>query len=141
MHAVHFWGQRRGLPGGRECPTCDWKRKEARVEKSIGPRMKYGHENLNSFCPYKNRRCSIFNLSSLSLCTCLSHKFVFERLFYNTSLYMTVCLSGTLQYRFFVYSRLTYRSLAVGDQHIMERWVLIVKDNILFCKGLSNKKA
>ena len=31
MHAFHFWGQERGLPIERECPTCDWKRKYARV--------------------------------------------------------------------------------------------------------------
>ena len=24
IHAVHFWGQERGLPVGQECPTCDW---------------------------------------------------------------------------------------------------------------------
>ena len=42
--------------------------------------------------------------------------------------------SPSLRYfthRFFVYSLLTYRSLAVGDQHMMERWVLIVKDKDL----------
>ena len=27
MRAVYFWGQGRGLPVGRECSTCDWKRK------------------------------------------------------------------------------------------------------------------
>ena len=36
-----------------------------------------------------------------------------------------------LHHRFFVYSLLTYRSLAVGDQHMMEWWVLIVKDKDL----------
>ena len=36
--------------------------KERRQEwkKNIGPGMKYGHANLNSFCPYKNRRCSVY---------------------------------------------------------------------------------
>ena len=42
MHAVHFWGQERGLPVGRECPTSDGK-KSKRKGKSIGPRMNYGH--------------------------------------------------------------------------------------------------
>ena len=44
-----------------------WERK-----KSIGPKMKYWHANLNSFC----EQVCIFNFSSLSLCTCPSHKFV-----------------------------------------------------------------
>ena len=25
MHAFPFWGQGRGSPVGRECPTCDWE--------------------------------------------------------------------------------------------------------------------
>ena len=37
MHAVPFWGQERGLPVGRECPTCDQKRKEARGKKNHWP--------------------------------------------------------------------------------------------------------
>ena len=45
-------------------------------KKSICPRMKYGHANLSSFCPHTNEQVCIFNLSSLSLCTCLSYKFV-----------------------------------------------------------------
>ena len=58
MHAVHFWGQERGLSVGRECPTCDEERKEERGEKKH-PRMKYGHTNFKSFCPYTNDRCSV----------------------------------------------------------------------------------
>ena len=34
-------------------------------KKSIGPRTKYGHAKLNSFCPCTNGRCSIFNLPLL----------------------------------------------------------------------------
>ena len=33
MQAVHFWGQERGSPVGRKCPTCDWKREYAKGKK------------------------------------------------------------------------------------------------------------
>ena len=56
-------------------------------KKSIGPRMKYGHANLNSFCSRTNKRVCIFNFSSLSLCTWPSDKCVFLRLFYNFFLF------------------------------------------------------
>ena len=40
MHAVHFWGQGRGLHVGRECPPYLWlKKKVCKSEK--GPRMLY----------------------------------------------------------------------------------------------------
>ena len=62
----------------REC-TCDWKRGEGKGEKSIGPWTKYGHARLNLFCPYTNKRCSIFDLPLLFLCPCPSYQFVSRR--------------------------------------------------------------
>ena len=35
MHAVHFWGQERGLPEGGECPTCDRKREYAKGKVNL----------------------------------------------------------------------------------------------------------
>ena len=52
------------------------KESKPKGKRSIGPRMKYGHENLNSFCAHTNKRVCVINLSSLSLCTCPSHKCV-----------------------------------------------------------------
>ena len=33
MHAIHFWGQERGLPVGRECPYLWLKKRECKREK------------------------------------------------------------------------------------------------------------
>ena len=44
-------------------------KKERRWEgkRSIGPRMKYGHANLKSFCPHTNGRCSIDKYKSCQM--------------------------------------------------------------------------
>ena len=49
---------------------------------SIGPRMKYGNANLNSFCAQTDGWVCIFNLSFISVCTCPPFKFVSFHLFY-----------------------------------------------------------
>ena len=54
MHAVHFWDEREVYlfderPGTEKESMQEGKR-------SIGHRMKYVHENLNSFCPHTNER-------------------------------------------------------------------------------------
>ena len=35
------------------------KERRGEGKKTISPRMKYGHANLKSFCPYTNGRCSV----------------------------------------------------------------------------------
>ena len=72
------------------------KERRGEGKTNISPRMKYGHANLISFC--QNERCSVFNLSSLSFCTCPSHKFVSAGLFQISLLYLIVCLFVTLQH-------------------------------------------
>ena len=44
MHAVHFFGQERGLPVG---PVTE-KESMREGKRRISPRMKYGHANLSS---------------------------------------------------------------------------------------------
>ena len=45
--AVHFRGQERGLPVSE-------KESMRKGKKSIGPKMKYGHSNLNLICAQTN---------------------------------------------------------------------------------------
>ena len=53
-----------------------WKEMRKEGKSSIGPWMKYERASHNSICSYTNGRCSVFNLSSLFLCTGLSINFV-----------------------------------------------------------------
>ena len=39
------------------------KERRGKEKKSIGPRMKNGHANLDSFCSQTNGRCSVINFS------------------------------------------------------------------------------
>ena len=43
------------------------KERRGEGKSSIGPRMKYGHANHKSNCPYTNGRCSVSTLPLLSL--------------------------------------------------------------------------
>ena len=54
------------LLDGSVLPVNEKDRREE-VKSSIGPRMKYGHANHKSNCPYTNGRCSVLNLSFLSV--------------------------------------------------------------------------
>ena len=56
MHAVHFWGQERGLP-----VTEKERRREGK--RRISPRMKYGHANHISIKQFTNQNVNAIHTS------------------------------------------------------------------------------